>query len=136
MGLAGRRPGRKPAPSPRQSLGRLGERLAAEKLGQSGYEVVARNQRTAEGEIDLVARHNGQWVFVEVRTRRGRRFGTPEESITPRKRARLVRTGLAYLAERERADDPWRVDVVAVELSDRGSLLRVEVIENAVSGLD
>jgi len=118
----------------RQSLGRLGERLAAQALAGRGYQIVERNARTAEGEIDLVARQGEQWVFVEVRTRRGQSFGTPEESITPRKQARMVRSALAYLAAQEGREPAWRIDVVAVELSAQGELLRVEVIENAVTG--
>jgi putative endonuclease len=116
----------------RQGLGRLGEQLAEKELARRGYEIVERNARTAEGEIDLVARQTGRWVFVEVRARRGRTFGTPEESLTPRKQARMIRAAQAYLAERDLGDEPWRIDAVAVEFSAAGKLLRVEVIENAV----
>jgi putative endonuclease len=119
--------------APRQGLGRLGERLAAEALERRGYEIVARNVRTEEGEIDLVTRLGEQWVFVEVRTRRGRRFGTPEESITPRKQAHMIRSARAYLGALGGEEPPWRIDFVAVELSEAGKLLRVEVIENAVA---
>ncbi len=121
------------ATTARQGLGRLGERLAAQALADRGHQIVARNARTEEGEIDLVTRLGEQWVFVEVRTRRGRRFGTPEESITPRKQARMIRSARAFLAGRVEDEPPWRIDLVAVELSDRGELLRVEVIENAVA---
>jgi len=118
----------------RLGLGRRGEALAAEKLASLGYEVVAHNYRCAAGEIDLVARYGERWVFVEVRTRRGHKFGTPEESITLRKRARLIACAQHYLQEHELADVAWRIDVVAVGLSPRGELLRVDVIENAVQG--
>lgn len=118
----------------RQGLGRRGEALAAEKLNALGYEIVARNYRCAAGEIDLVARQGEVWVFVEVRARRGRRFGMPEESITPRKRRHLIAAAHTYLQENQLADVSWRIDLVAVELSARGLLLRVEVIENAVQG--
>ena len=116
----------------RVGLGRLGEKLAAERLETAGYEIVAHNYRCASGEIDLIARHRGDWVFVEVRTRRGGKFGTPEESITPRKRAHLKAAAQTYLQQNQLSDVPWRVDVVAVELSTRGELRRVSVIENAV----
>jgi len=118
----------------RQGLGRRGEALAAEKLTALGYALVARNYRCAAGEIDLVARQGETWVFVEVRARRGGKFGTPEESLTPRKRQHLVAAAQSYLQENQLADVPWRIDLVAVELSTRGDLLRVEVIENAVHG--
>ena len=73
-------------------------------------------------------------VFVEVRTRRGDRFGTPEESITPAKRAHLIAAAQAYLQAHSLEDRDWRIDVVAVEMSSRGELVRVDVIENAIEG--
>jgi len=118
----------------RQRLGQRGETVAAEKLAALGYEIVTRNYRCLSGEIDLIARHNETWVFVEVRTRRGGRFGTPEESITPRKRQHLIASSQSYLQEHQLEDVSWRIDAVAVELSPRGELLRVDVIENAVQG--
>jgi putative endonuclease len=118
----------------RVRLGRTGESLAADRLAALGYQVVARNYRCAAGEIDLIARQAGTWVFVEVRTRRGDRFGTPEESLTPRKQRRLIAAAQSYLHEHQLTDVPWRIDVVAVELSPRGQLLRVDVIGNAVHG--
>jgi putative endonuclease len=118
----------------RVQLGQKGEALAAQKLTALGYEIVARNYRTREGEADLVARLGAVWVFVEVRTRRGSQFGTPEESITPRKRQHLLAAAQAYLAEHNLQNVDWRIDVVAVELSASGILLRIDVIENAVTG--
>ena len=118
----------------RQGLGRLGEKLAAEKLETLGYEIVARNYRVPGGEIDLVTKRGGLWAFVEVRARRGDKFGTPEQSLTDRKKARLILAAQTYLDEHDLGDVPWRIDFVAVELTGRGKLMRVEVIENAVSG--
>jgi putative endonuclease len=118
----------------RQGLGRRGEQLAAERLAALGFEIVARNFRCPAGEIDLVARLNGTWVFVEVRTRRGQRFGTPEDSITLRKRNHLIASAQHYLQIHQLEDVPWRIDAVAVGLSPRGHLQRVDVIENAVTG--
>lgn len=118
----------------RLNLGRRGEALAAEALAARGYTLVERNYRCSAGELDLVARQGAAWVFVEVRTRRGRGFGTPEESITPRKRRHLIAAAQAYLNEHALGEVPWRIDFVAVEFSTGGELLRVEIIENAVTG--
>lgn len=118
----------------RLGLGRRGEALAAERLAGLGYEIVDRNYRCAAGELDLVARQAGAWVFVEVRTRRGQAQGTPEASVTPRKRRHLIAAAQTYLQARSLEAVDWRIDFVAVELSPRGELLRVDVIENAVTG--
>ena len=64
-------------------LGNLGERLAAGKLTEMGYRVICTNWRCEIGELDIVAWHGDCLAFIEVRTRRGGRAGTPEESITP-----------------------------------------------------
>jgi len=118
----------------RQRTGQLGERLAAEKLVAVGYEIVARNYRCSAGEMDIIARDGECLAFVEVRARRGRSCGTPEESITPPKQRRLIEIAESYLQEHALHDVDWRIDVVAVEWDRRGRLLRVEVIRDAVSG--
>ena len=116
----------------RQRLGRLGESLAAEALGSRGYEVVAHNYRCAWGEIDLVARQGETWVFVEVRTRRGASFGTPEESVTASKKAHLIAAAQSYLAANGLDDVAWRIDFVGVEIGPSGELTRLDVIPDAV----
>jgi putative endonuclease len=117
----------------RRGLGRRGEDLAAQHLAAAGYEILERNWRTREGEIDLVIRDGDTLAIVEVRTRRGRALGTPEESITPAKQARLIELAEAYV---QASDWPglWRIDVVAIEMDRRGRLLRVDHYENAVTG--
>ncbi len=118
----------------RLALGRRGEALAAERLGGLGYELIDRNYRCPAGELDLVARQADTWVFVEVRTRRGQALGTPEASVTPRKRRHLIAAAQTYLQERGLTAVAWRIDFVAVEFTPRGELVRVDVIENAVTG--
>ena len=120
--------------SPRQGLGRRGEELARRRLEALGYVVVEKNHRTKHGEIDLVARHEGTLVFVEVRTKRGGSFGSPEESITQTKRAHLIASAQDYVSSNDAAECDWRIDLVAVELDSSGRLRRIEVIENAVEG--
>jgi len=116
----------------RKKLGQIGEKLAADFLKKRGYKVMERNYRTRGGEIDIVARHGSTLVFVEVRTKSGPGFGTPEESITAAKRSRMVECGMAYLQSHEQSAADWRIDVVAIEMGPSGKPSRVEVIPNAV----
>jgi len=118
----------------RKQLGDVGEEIAARELTRRGYAVRERNWRCPEGELDIIAEQGESLVFVEVRTRRGDRFGTPEESITLAKRAHLIAAAQAYLQAHSLQDRDWRIDVVAVAMSDRGQLQRVDVIENAIEG--
>jgi putative endonuclease len=121
-------------PINRKKLGALGERIAKEHIEKLGYRVIETNFRCHEGEIDIIAQEGEQLVFVEVRTRRGLDFGTPEESITVSKRQKLIEVAYAYLQSHEVLSPSWRIDVVAVELGTGGTVSRVELIQNAVSG--
>jgi putative endonuclease len=117
----------------RRGLGRHGEELAARHLATRGYEILERNWRCGAGELDLVARDGACLAFVEVRTRRGQELGSPEESITAAKQARLINLAETYLQEHE-WPGPWRIDVVAVEMDVRGRVQRLDHYENAVTG--
>jgi putative endonuclease len=118
----------------RQRLGRRGEEIAAAYLGEQGYSILARNWRCPAGELDIVARQGETLVFVEVRARRGDRFGTPEQSVTPAKQAKLVELAQTYLQEHGLADEQWRIDVVALAMDRRGRVTRLNLIRNAVWG--
>jgi len=117
----------------RKKLGDWGESLAAEHLAAKGYEIVERNWRCRQGEIDIVAWAGLQLVFVEVKTRRGQVMGSPEEGLTQRKSQRLVQLAGRYVAQLEREVD-WRIDLVAVEVDRQGRLVRCDHIPNAVLG--
>jgi putative endonuclease len=116
----------------RQQLGRWGEDAAAAELERRGYAIATRNWRCPAGEVDIVARRGSIWVFVEVRARRGDAFGSPEESLTAAKQARMVAVAEHYLAEHELDEVDWRLDLVALELDHAGHLIRLEVLENVV----
>ena len=118
----------------RKRLGDAGEKIAARELARRGYTLHERNWRCPEGELDIVAEQSRSLVFVEVRTRRGNQFGTPEESITPTKRIHLIAAAQAYLQGHSLENRDWRIDVVAIEMSANGKLIRVDVFENAVEG--
>ncbi|HNQ35871.1 MAG TPA: YraN family protein [bacterium] len=102
----------------RQRLGARGEALAADFLRRRGYRILARNYRTRLGELDLVARHGREIVFIEVRTRQGGGFGTPAESVRRLKQSRWRRAAVVFLQQQDWSDRPCRFDFVGVDLSD------------------
>lgn len=111
----------------------MGERLARERLEKDGYQILDTNYRTRLGELDIVALEGGYLVGVEVRTKRGVLFGTPEESILRRKSRRLGALITQYAQTHDGLPEDLRVDVVAVEMTPDGKLLRLDVIKNAVT---
>ncbi|MBC7235777.1 MAG: YraN family protein [Chloroflexi bacterium] len=112
----------------RRARGRLGEELACHALTERGYEIVARNWRCPQGEIDIVARDGECLVFVEVKTRRGRGAGLPEDGLTVQKTERLLALAQRFIAEREWHELSWRLDLVAIELDRHGAVARLSVI--------
>lgn len=113
----------------RTELGAAGERAAALLLMAKGHEVLARNWRCPEGELDLVTRHEGWLVVTEVKTRRSLRSGHPLEAIDRRKLARLRRLAGCWRAAHPEALGRLRLDAVSVLLVDgRAELRHVEGI--------
>jgi putative endonuclease len=94
--------------------GAAAEGLAAKFLAARGLVLVQRNYRCRGGEIDLIARDGETLVFVEVRLRRNRAFGTAAESITAAKRRRLRLAARHYLARLGR-EPPCRFDAVLLD---------------------
>lgn len=97
-----------------RAVGDRGEDLACAHLEVLGWQVLERNWRCPEGEVDVVACQDGLLVFCEVKTRRSTRFGTPLEAVGPDKARRLRRLAWAWLAEHGRRGEEFRIDVVGV----------------------
>ena len=116
----------------RQEVGKLGEKLAQKFLKKRGYHIRETNFRYHEGEIDIIARQGDYLVFVEVRTKSNLDFGTPEESITRAKKEKLVASAFAYINTHQNLPPLWRIDVVAIEVDDKGKAKRIDLIENAI----
>lgn len=112
--------------------GQHGEDFAAQALERRGYQLVERNWRCPGGEIDLIMREGEVWVFVEVKLRSRADYGTPEEAVDERKRARLLQAALLYLDEHGLPDAEWRIDVVAIETAPSGRVERLSQYKNAV----
>jgi putative endonuclease len=110
----------------RNEVAHRGEDAAAAFLERIGMTVEARNWRCAAGEIDIIARDGETLVFVEVKTRRSERAGTPEEAVSATKQRRIARLAGTYLREcstPEAAD--VRFDVIAIRvIAEDRALLR------------
>ena len=117
----------------RLDTGLLGERIASDFLARRGYHILKTNYRCPHGEIDIIARHQDYLVFVEVRTRKSLKFGSPEESITPAKKQRLIATAWHYHQSLDNPPSLWRIDTVVIELNQKDTPSRIELTENAIT---
>ena len=115
----------------RRALGAAGEHRAALHLQALGYRIAARNVRAGGVEIDIVARRGRTVVFVEVKTRRSRSFGPPEDAVDAHKRARLVRGAAAWLHEHPGLARRVRFDVIVCEPGVATRCWRVRHLEGA-----
>lgn len=116
----------------RLSLGAWGEEQAVAYLRRQGMRIVARNYRTPVGEIDIIARNRRYLVFVEVKTRRGIGYGTPQEAVGQRKQRQILRTAHWYLQGNRWTQLQPRFDVMGILCQSDGSA-RIDHIADAFS---
>jgi putative endonuclease len=110
----------------RRTLGAAGEAAVAAWYGANGYEILARNWRCRDGELDLVVARGRHIVFCEVKTRSSEAFGAPAEAVTRAKQMRIRRLAARWLEE----DAPRRPRAIRFDVA---SVLKgeVEVLEGA-----
>jgi putative endonuclease len=113
-------------------LGRRGETLASRHLKQNGYKVLWRNFRGPRGgEVDIVCRDKScaTLVFVEVKTRSSRLYGSPADAVDLQKQRLIARGALAWLRLLHFPAVPFRFDIVEVLIEPSGTSLHI--IQNA-----
>lgn len=120
----------------RQRLGARAEQLAAERLTAEGWEILARNERTRYGEIDIVARDRHALVFVEVKAGRQGAAAGPERpalAVGHQKQRRIRRLAAAYLAGRPPLPRfaEIRFDVIGISFAAGGEVTEVEHLRGA-----
>lgn len=116
----------------KKNIGSAGERSASAYLRKRGYKILESNFRTPFGEIDIVARHKGVTVFIEVKSRTTSSLGPPYLSVTKDKQRHIIKNALFYLKRHNITDVSWRVDIVSVKLNYNREPENIELIENAV----
>jgi putative endonuclease len=105
-----------------QSLGRIGEAVAANYLLAQGYEIITTNFFNKRGykfgEIDIIVRDkHDKIIFVEVKARKGKEGEVvPEESVTNQKLTNIVKTAQHFLSKHELMNKEWRIDLITIIL--------------------
>jgi putative endonuclease len=107
--------------------GDLGEEIARELLQKKGYKILSTKFKCKFGEIDIVAKDRDILVFVEVKTRWSRKFGKPEEAVTPHKLAKIKRVSEYFCMMNNLFDAKQRIEVVALEI-EKGKIISSKII--------
>jgi len=114
------------------NLGKHGEELAKKHFEKKGFKLVEQNFRFERAEIDLIFKDDERkiLIFAEVKTRRSKMFGEPEESVTEQKQEQIIKSAEGFLIEREEFSDyEKRFDVIAISIN--GMEEKINHIENA-----
>ena len=112
-----------------KTLGKRGEDIAAAFLEKKGYNILFRNYKCSFGEIDIIAKHKKTLSFIEVKTRSTKKYGLPQEAVTPVKQAKISRVALEFVQRYKMDNRAARFDVVSVQSLNDG--YEVDLIENA-----
>lgn len=124
--------------SQHNEVGKIGEDLARKYLEKEGFKILEQNYRTKYAEIDLVAKKSAGFfkqstlVFVEVRTKVGEQFGSPEDTINKAKLWKVLQNAKSYTAF-NKWQGPCRIDAICIVLKPDFSVVRLTRHENIVS---
>ena len=110
-------------------VGLKGQQAAEDWLINKGYTIITRNYRVRTGELDLIVDNSECIAFVEVKYRRGLKFGLPREAVGVTKQKRMATAALQYVADNDLSDTNLRFDVI--EVIENGGIMEVVHIENA-----
>ncbi len=99
--------------------GKLGEEIASKYIISKGGKVMERNYRTKTGEVDLIAKLNGELVFVEVKSRSNINYGYPSESVNNKKRRKIINVAKYYILDNSLENLSIRFDVIEIYLKEK-----------------
>ena len=113
-------------------IGRAGEKIAEAFLGDLCFKIIERNFRTPFGEIDLICLDKNTLVFIEVKTRISKSFGSPLLSITEFKKKAILKNVMYYLKRFRLIDTDVRIDIISINLGQNGEFEKLEHIKSAI----
>ncbi len=114
-------------------IGKAGEAAARAFVAKNlGYEIIETNFRTPEGEIDIVAKSDETFIFIEVKTRTNKSFGFGVEQISSAKAMKLQATGQRFLEISGNPNADWRIDLLSISMTKDGRIKDVSHIESAI----
>ncbi len=115
----------------RQEIGKWGESLACQYLSKNNYEIMKRNFRCCQGEIDIIARDvtKNEFVFVEVKTRSNLRYGNPSDAVTKLKQKYMRQTAKYYIYKNDLDFQKIRFDMIEVFIQkERAKVNHIEQV--------
>jgi len=115
----------------KKDFGNWGESIAECFLINQGINIIGKNIFTPYGELDLIGLKDDIYVIFEVKTRSNNEFGNPENAISTLKRKHIIESALHYLQANDLLDATWRVDVIAIQKTDRKNV-KIKWFQDAI----
>lgn len=110
-----------------KKIGNEGEEIACSYLLNKGYEILSRNWRTKEGEIDIICKHNSTIIFVEVKNLPNASKDMLCKVLNQEKRKRIIKTSKYFLLKHRQYNDSYiQFDVILIGMSDFESIYHIE----------
>lgn len=115
----------------RHILGNNGEKIASEYLEKNNYEIIKRNFRCKQGEIDIIAydNKNREYVFVEVKTRTNSEYGKPVDSVNKMKQKHIVSATKYYIYLHNLENKYIRFDIIEIYKKDQYIINHIKNVE-------
>ena len=114
----------------RHETGRVGEEVACDYVKKLGYEIIEKNYRNKMGEIDIIAKDKNEIVFIEVKTRCQKIYGSPSEAVDRRKKRHIYHVAEFYLIINKLENAFCRID--GIEVCFKDEKIFVKHIKNSV----
>ena len=113
-----------------ENIGEVGENLARNYLVSNGYCILEINYTVPFGEIDIIAEINRCICFIEVKCRKSRKYGLPEEAVTSHKKKKIIKVAQFYINKKKIKNKLFRFDVISVQF-EQSLLKEIKHITNA-----
>ncbi len=115
----------------KKQTGKIGENLSKKYLLSKGYTYIQSNYHSKFGEVDLIFMDNQELVFVEIKARTSDKFGLPIESMSPKKRLKILKTALTFLdTATPKSFIGWRIDFIGIKLNYSDNKAKIQHIKN------
>lgn len=115
----------------KKETGKNGENISKNYLLSKGYIYIQSNYHSRYGEIDLIFMDNQELVFVEIKTRTSDLYGLPIESMSPKKRLKILKTALTFLdTATPKSFISWRIDFIGIKLNYSDNKAKIQHIKN------
>lgn len=114
----------------KRNIGNKGEDLACQYIKKLGYQILERNYQIRGGEIDIIAKKDGELIFFEVKTRYSHQYGLPEESITTYKIKSLLKSAKFYIQNINWGNQPYRIHLIAIDYTSADNLPYLNLVKD------